>query len=71
MAVRYEKLVEAPVKTLVSIAEFCGLSADERMLEYAADVMRPGNRYPQIVFDPAISDVFDKTMEKLGYVGSE
>jgi hypothetical protein len=67
---RYESLTSDPIGEMGKLCDFCDLSSDQVMLDYAGAVLlRPRRRddEEQLDLDPVIAPVFWQTMDALGY----
>ncbi len=67
LMVRYEDMVESPRQTLSAIANFSGLSQDEKYLCYGETVLRPAPNHAGFDMHPALRPLFEETMRALGY----
>lgn len=66
--VKYEAMTENPRETLKAICDFCGLSRDEKFLNYGDTII--SKTPPKESFDlhPSIRPLFEETMASLGYI---
>jgi len=65
--VHYEDLIADPDTTLRRILRFCDLEEDASMLTYARKTLRAGQPHAPLILNPAIQQIFDETMQSLGY----
>jgi hypothetical protein len=65
--VQYEKLVSTPEQTLAKVLEFCELSPDAKLFDYAAQILSLPPSKPAFHLDPQLRALFEETMIALGY----
>lgn len=63
----YEELTETPRETCLALTEFFGLDVDPRFLAYAERTLRVGSVKKPVSLEPAITQAFYDTMDRLGY----
>lgn len=66
--VRYEELVGAPEMVLQNILEFCELSEDSKVFQYATQTLSPALPKESFQISEHLRDAFMTTMTELGYV---
>ena len=67
LLVHYEDLTTRPQASLQKILSHCALPLDEKVLNYAGRVLRPRPPYARPTLAPALTPLFEETMERLGY----
>lgn len=65
--IRYEDLVTRPEEEIEKILKFSGLGRDERLLGYAAKILRPVERQFDLQLHPVILPFFNDIQRRLGY----
>ena len=66
-AIRYEDILNTPVKALSALLDFCELPKDEKMLSYAASILHSPTAYRELKVVPELESLFRSTMQQLGY----
>ena len=65
--VRYEDLIERPPETIERISSHCLLSYESKLARYALGNLRSPREIIDLSPGPAVDQVFQETMEALGY----
>ena len=64
---KYEELVAQPRNSLQQLLNFCELPPDEKMLNYAEQILSNRQNHQQFSLSPEIAPLFAETMTQLGY----
>ena len=67
LPVRYEELVDNPKKVMQTICDFCHFKADEKLLEYALQTLKPVPSKKPVALHPVLEKPFNELMQKLNY----
>lgn len=64
---RYEELLAQPESELTAVLDFCELQADEKLVAYAKETLRPSTKHPRFDIHPDLAPLFAATLAELGY----
>lgn len=67
LKIHYERLVDNPNDTLAKVLDFCELSHDQVLLNYAEQTVKPAPKKEPFSIHPIIKEQFELTMSQLGY----
>ena len=67
LLIKYEDIVENPEQEMNRLLEYCGLSDDSVLIDYAKKTLQTGRVHKPFEIHEAILPAFNKTMEELGY----
>ena len=65
--IRYEDMATNTLETIGKILEFCELSHDQKLFDYAVKTLSPVPSKKTFDLHPTVRPVFDETMAVLGY----
>lgn len=65
--IRHETLCAEPAKTIDSVMDYCGVSRDATVCEYANKIITEGRKYGDIYLHEGLVGPFVETLENMGY----
>lgn len=67
LMLKYEDLASRPRDSLAHIADFAGLAADAKFLDYGEQALQPSPNRSRTDLHPALHELFESTLTSLGY----
>lgn len=67
LPVKFEEFTQQPEKILNRILNFCNLTEDQKVYNYAKTVISPVKPHPKLEIHPSLMDLMTQTAKEIGY----